>query len=222
MAAISESSGSTPYIMTTVEELVETSKAQYESGLLLDKGYYKDRIPASRGYQHITKTRLNQAYYLEAFLDIAKRVTTIAVLVIPSVAVVTAAFGSAAWLPAILGGGLAALMSDVKDQSAGRNPHVFEVIKLKANLSACFDQNQKVAYTAREFFLQAALKTAVYALIAFNIFSTSTFFASASLFFFGFSYGQEAVDFATAGLESYFNRYRRVELENQAEQIRNT
>ncbi|MCH9630273.1 MAG: hypothetical protein S4CHLAM37_02670 [Chlamydiia bacterium] len=194
--------------MSTIEEIITAPDSLYSGGLLFAPSYYKESIEESRYSEIVTDASRNNAFYGEVVLDLAKRVATIAIIVIPSITILPA--GSV--LSLVGSGALAALISSSSSQEEKRPPHTFEVLSLKADLLACMKNKDKAHYFTREILVNAALKTVYLGLITYTY---PTFLASFGLFSIGMSYGNELLSFLDAGMEEYFKRVRLPQLEEE-------
>ena len=197
--------------MTTIEDIIKAPDSLYSDGLVFAPSYYRDRIDESRYSEIVTDASRKSAFYSEFALDLAKRVATIAIVVIPCIAVV----GSGGVLPLIGSGVLGALISSASEQEK-RPFHTIEILNLKADLFACMEGKDKAHYFSREILVNAALKIVYLGLITYTY---PTFFASFGLFSIGMGYGNELLAFLDAGMEEYFRRVRLPELEAEIQSL---
>lgn len=195
----------------TVEDIVNSENTLFQTGVLFDSSFYKSRISESRYSEIVSHSSRTAGFVVEALLDLAKRVSTVAIIFFPSVEAIFF-YGQTPAIAIIGAGLLCALMSAASDSIEKRAPHIFEVWLSKGDLFACLDMKGKAQYLLREPLLDVPLKFAYLFLIRRV---HNTFFAYAALFNFGFSYGRELLTLAEAGIEEYFKRVKLPALEKQ-------
>ena len=146
--------------MATIGELVRDNPF-YEQGVFFNKDYYKDRIPQASFTRPITQNTCDRALALQALLEGVKKVTLVALVIIPSIYTLGLGLG----LSVMGAGALAAIIST--EPKVG-DMHLVKQIKLQGDLLAAFGEDQKVAYITKVVSNDVLLK-GVFALLVHKI-----------------------------------------------------
>lgn len=184
--------------MTTIGELVRDNPF-YEQGILIDKDYYKNRIPQENFAHPVARNTQGHAILLQALLEGVKKVTLIALVIIPSIYTLGLGMG----LSVMGAGAIAAITSTVPKVG---DLHLVKEIKLQGNLLAAFAEDQQVAYLAKITSIDLLSKGSFAVLLRQIPQRFASQLGGVGLFFVSYSLVQDAEKLLFWGLEVYANK----------------
>lgn len=195
---------------------VDPSESFYEEGILFDRSFYKNAIADKS--KAVSEEDLKVARACETCLEIAKRVTTLALLVFPSAVV----FGSFSTLGIFGAGALSGLMVTSAESEFVKRPlNVYEEIDAKARLFVHLDFSHKARYLAQEYFsttmLKAAFATSLYFMQAWPMVNNAVSLMTISCI--GMQYGTELLTGMLSSVEWYYKTYKEKELLEQIKML---
>ncbi|MEI8300377.1 MAG: hypothetical protein WCG10_02025 [Chlamydiota bacterium] len=184
--------------MATIGELVRDNPF-YEQGVFFNKDYYKERIPQGSFTRPIAQHTCDRALVLQALLEGIKKVTLVALVMIPSIYTLGLGLG----LSVMGAGAIAAIIST--EPKIG-DLHLVKQIKLQSDLLAAFTEDQKVAYIAKAVSNDVLLKGVFAVLLSEIPQRFASQLAWAGLFFATYSLVQDIEKLLFWMLESYANK----------------
>ena len=184
--------------MATIGELVRDNPF-YEQGAFFNKDYYKERIPQGSFTRPITQNTCDRAFVLQTFLEGIKKVTLVALVIIPSIYTLGLGLG----LSVMGAGAIAAIVST--EPKIG-DLHLVKQIKLQSDLLAAFTEDQKVSYIAKAVSIDL-LSKGVFAVLVHKISQrVASQLGWAALFFTTYSVVQDLEKILFWMLEAYANK----------------
>ncbi len=184
--------------MTTIGELIRDNPF-YEQGILIDRDYYKKRIPQEGLATPVTRNTRNHAILVTALLEGVKKVALIALVIIPSIY----ALGLGMGLSVMAAGAIAAITST---QPKIGDLHLVKEIKLQGDLLAALAEDQRVPYLAKVTSIDLFSK-GIFAVLLRQIPQRFAYqLGGVSLFFVSYSLMQDIEKLLFWGLEVYANK----------------
>lgn len=190
--------------MSTIGDLTKDNPF-YDEGVFMDKDYYKSRLE-SRSAEVISQAELDSAYKMQFFIEVAKKVSLVAFVLIPSIQI----FG----LGMACGVAAASVLVAVMSTSENSPKDTFlNAIELKSHLLASLSQSEK----AKVLFLDIGMYTVP--CLTFGVLSriqyTSKVLAFLGISFVGSSIWREVERYILSGIDGYIERKHQEEFESK-------
>jgi hypothetical protein len=174
-------------IMTSIADLVKDNPFYAN-----DTGYYKKLIPEERFTEIVSSSDVKKALVQQIFIEVAQKVTLVALVVIPAIYITGATIVGAVLLGSLISVIATRPKDEGKDNYTPSQFNIINVVKYKANLLAALPKNQQYKdIFLRQLGVGTAIKVAFLGLTLLTPMKVATVIAPIGLYFAFYSLVQE-------------------------------
>lgn len=170
--------------MTQIREVLAKNHL-YTQGLVFDKNFYKDNISDEVLNQDVKTLNISENYIISCVVEIAKKVALIALVVLPSLAILGPYMFGSVFLTGVASG--------VISEAISSEDSLLRRLDFQAEINSCLDQAKAYIQPAIEALSNLAVSFGVYGVMTFATGILSNICVYAGAFMSGKILAEEAI-----------------------------